>query len=105
MKGPLPPYTLLLVVSASHAVKGERALGKAGIPCRLIPVPRSLSSQCGVCLRVARGDRNEAIEILRGAGVSLTGVFDLDETSTPSPDGQIGPKARIKRKKEKTDGR
>ena len=73
----LTAYTLFLVVSASHAIKGEKALAKAGIPCNLIPVPRAISSQCGVCLRVALADREQAERVLAEAGVPLAGSHDL----------------------------
>ena len=59
-ENPLPDYVVLLVRSISHAMKGESALTKAGVPHKLVPVPRSLSSQCGVCIRVAPGDREAA---------------------------------------------
>ncbi len=75
-----PPaaYTIFLVLSASHAVKGEGALAKAGIPCKLIPVPRSLSSQCGVCLRVDRSDRTRATAVLTAALIQVAGIHDLE---------------------------
>ena len=69
-------HTLFLVPSANHAMAGEEALKDAGIPCRLIPVPRSLSSQCGVCLRVAAGDRARTLAALEAAGTTLEGVHD-----------------------------
>ena len=71
------PYRLYLVASASHAIKGESALTRAGIPCALIPVPRTISSQCGVCLRVEFGLGDRAGEALEGAGVPISGTHDL----------------------------
>lgn len=70
-------HRLYLMPSASHAVRGETVLLQVGIPCALIPVPRSISSQCGVCLRVdiALGDR--AGEALATAGVQVVGTHDL----------------------------
>ena len=72
-----PTHTLFLVPSASHAVKGESALNRAGIPCALIPVPRTLSSQCGVCLRVSLGERGRAEEAIASAGVKISAIHDL----------------------------
>lgn len=71
-------HTIFLVPSASHATKGEAALLKAEIPCRLIPVPRTLSSQCGVCLRVKRSDRQSAQLVLEVATVEISAVHDLN---------------------------
>lgn len=72
-----PTHTLFLVPSANHAVQGERALQSKGIVCRLIPVPRDLSSQCGVCLRVHVEDRDEAEEALTEAGTVVEGIHDV----------------------------
>jgi len=76
-----PTHSLFLVPSASHAVKGEAALQKAGIGCALIPVPRTLSSQCGVCLRVGLADRRRAEKVLAAAEVMISAVHDLRLTS------------------------
>ena len=46
-----PSWEVALFLSVSHALRAERLLKEAGIPCKLIPVPRHLSSDCGVCLR------------------------------------------------------
>lgn len=69
-------HSFILVPSASHATKGEVALARAGIPCALIPVPRTLSSQCGVCLRVEPHRRGEAEKVLATAGVTISAIHD-----------------------------
>jgi len=74
----LPTHVLFLVPSANHAVQGEVALLRAGIECRLIPVPRHVSSQCGVCLSVRGADRRPAEEQLRAAGTVIEGIYDVD---------------------------
>jgi hypothetical protein len=76
-----PANSVLLVLSASQAIKGEAAVRRAGIMCTLVPMPRTLSSQCGVCLRVSPGDREHAEEILALGGVEITATYDL--TTTP----------------------
>ncbi|MBN1628862.1 MAG: DUF3343 domain-containing protein [Thermoleophilia bacterium] len=70
-------HTIFLVPSASHATKGETALLRAGVACALIPVPRTLSSQCGVCLRVDLGARAGAAQVLAAAGVRVDAIHDL----------------------------
>ncbi len=77
MSGPAPTHRLFLVPSASHAIKGEKVLLSARIPCRLIPVPRSISSQCGVCLRVEAEFSDRAERVLARAGVGVAGTHDL----------------------------
>lgn len=72
-----PTHRLYLVPSASHAIKGEKALLRAGVLCALIPVPRTVSSQCGVCLRVTLADSTRASEALTRAGIEVSGIHDL----------------------------
>ena len=74
----------LLVLSASQAIRGEAAVRRAGIGCALVPVPRTLSSQCGVCLRVNRGDRERAEQILAQMGVEISATYNL----SMSPPGE-----------------
>jgi hypothetical protein len=77
----LPPaYAVFLTRSVSHAMKGEAALTGAGIGNKLIPVPRALSSQCGVCLRIGVADRAQAEQALRAAGLEISAIHDLPET-------------------------
>jgi hypothetical protein len=45
------PWEVVLFESVHHALRAERLLKEAGLPCKLIPIPRNLSSDCGVCLR------------------------------------------------------
>lgn len=45
------PLEVALFQSIHHALLAERLLKEAGIPCKLIPIPRNLGSDCGVCRR------------------------------------------------------
>ncbi|MCS7282581.1 MAG: DUF3343 domain-containing protein [Anaerolineae bacterium] len=70
-------YSVVLVPSTSHAVRAEKILKAAGLECKLIPVPRHISSDCGVCVRIRREDREAALRALEAAGVSVEGVHDI----------------------------
>ena len=54
-------YHVILYKSVSHALMSEKILKNAGIPFKLIPVPKNISSDCGVCIRFLPEDR-ERIE-------------------------------------------
>jgi len=43
----------------------------------LIPVPRQIGSDCGVCLRIFRADKNDTLNILKKADLEITGFTDL----------------------------
>jgi len=59
-------YNVVLFLSVSHAIRAEKLLKACGIDCKLIPVPRHLSSDCGLCLRFPTGRANEVEKALRG---------------------------------------
>jgi hypothetical protein len=70
-------YAAILVYSTSHALRAEQVLRRAGIACKLIPVPRQLSSDCGVCLRIERSESGTAAEALEAAGVHMEGIHEI----------------------------
>ena len=71
-------HAVILVYSTYHALKIERLLGRENVPCRLVPVPRHLSSDCGVCVRVHRSDVAIALATVREGGVEIQGCHHLE---------------------------
>ncbi len=70
-------YMVILVYSTSYAIRAEKVLHQAGITSKLIPVPRNLSSNCGVCLRIDPSDAEAAEEALEKAGVEIEGLHGI----------------------------
>jgi len=70
-------YAVILVFSTSHAIQAERVLKKAGLPVKLIPTPRHLSSDCGSAIRVAAADHTASTVALEQAGVAVDRVEQL----------------------------
>jgi hypothetical protein len=70
-------HTVILVYSTSHALRAEKVLQGMGISCKLIPVPRHLSSDCGVCVRIGQADREAALQALEAAGAEIEGAHDV----------------------------
>ncbi len=70
-------YAVILVHSTSHALRAEKVLQEAGIGCKLIPVPRQLSSDCGVCVRIGRADQEAALRALDAVQVEIEQVHDI----------------------------
>ncbi len=73
----MEPYAVLLVYSTSYALRAEKVLAEVDIDCKLIPVPRELSSDCGVCVRVTQADQEMAVHALTKAGVEIEGVHRI----------------------------
>jgi hypothetical protein len=48
---PSVTYFVALFNSVSHVIKAERLLKEAKIPHKIIPVPKNISTDCGVCVR------------------------------------------------------
>ncbi len=72
------PVTVILVYSTSYALRAEKALLGAGIACKLIPVPRHLSSDCGVCVQIERSCRRAAQLCLAQGRVEVDSYQDVD---------------------------
>jgi hypothetical protein len=70
-------YAVILVYGTSHAIQAEQVLHQASIRSKLIPVPRHLSSNCGVCLRIERGDVAAAHAALEKARVEVEGIHEI----------------------------
>jgi hypothetical protein len=68
-------YCVALFDTVSHVMKAEKVLKSAGIPHKLIPVPRSISSDCGVCLRFLPEQKEAVIKAL----TSTTHVREIRE--------------------------
>jgi bacterioferritin-associated ferredoxin len=70
-------YAVILVHSTSHAMRVEKVLHAAGLACKLIPVPRQISSDCGVCIRVRNQDLEAALQAAKMAQIEVEGVHLL----------------------------
>ncbi|HOG08302.1 MAG: DUF3343 domain-containing protein [Syntrophales bacterium] len=73
---PEESYGVLLFQSVSYAIKAEKILLAAGLPHKLIPVPRHISSDCGVCLRFRSELRERILAALDGQ-VEIDAVHPL----------------------------
>jgi len=65
---------VILFHTSNHAFRAEKLLKAQDFSCRLIPVPRHLSSECGVCLRLEAARQEEALAILQAGKVKTAGA-------------------------------
>ena len=70
-------FGVVLFESTQGAIKGERALQHAGFTPKLIPVPRHLSSDCGVCLRFSWPEYAGVEQALRAGDVQYVEIRRL----------------------------
>jgi len=54
-----PQYSVMLFKAVSYVLKAEKILKKEGLPHKLIPAPKHISSDCGICLRFESAMQNK----------------------------------------------
>lgn len=68
---------VIVFPSTSHAIRAERVLQQAGIKVMTIPVPRQISSDCGIALKFDSTDTQKVSETLSEAKVEFSGIHTL----------------------------
>lgn len=61
-----PSYYVMLFKAVSYALKAEKILKAEILPYKLIPVPKQISSDCGICLRFELRHRASIEALLSG---------------------------------------
>lgn len=70
-------FAVILVDSTGHAIQIEKLLLNNSIACKLIPVPRQLSSDCGVCVRVNKTGKEVIIKLLSSHKIDFNSIHDI----------------------------
>jgi hypothetical protein len=65
-----------LFYSMHYALRAEKVAGEAGLTVKLIPIPRHLSSDCGVCLRHLAAQSERLQELLAERGIEYDRIED-----------------------------
>ena len=72
---------VILFPSIHFALRAEKLMKQKEILHKLIPVPRHLSSDCGVCLRIPWEKKEEILGILAQGRVKVDGAHPLPDKS------------------------
>jgi len=67
---------VILFRTVSYALKAEKILKQEGLPHKLIPVPKHISSDCGVCLLVHMDVKDKIVASLKGR-VDMENIREL----------------------------
>jgi hypothetical protein len=70
-------FAVILVYSTSHAMRIEKLLKARGVACKMIPVPRQISSDCGVCIRITSAQAEAVRETIEKARIEIQGIADI----------------------------
>jgi hypothetical protein len=57
---------VILFKAVSYALKAEKILKQESLPHKLIPVPKHISSDCGVCLLIRADVKDKIVAALEG---------------------------------------
>jgi len=71
-------YGVILFHTNSAVLRAEKILLRESFTIRLIPVPRHLSSDCGIALRFDLQAETRIRETLEAAGVSIDSIHALE---------------------------
>ena len=72
-----PAYGVVLFYSTSGAVRAENVLQGEGFEVKLIPIPRHLSSDCGVALRFEWPLMEEVSSLLEAVRVEYDSLHHI----------------------------
>ena len=64
---------VILFNAVSNALKAEKILKRENLPHKLIPVPKHISSDCGVCLMIHHDVKDKILTILK----DKVDIYDL----------------------------
>jgi hypothetical protein len=70
-------YGVILFHNSSSAMQAEAVLTRAKLAVKLIPIPRELSSDCGIALRFDLYLKNEVCAILENKHVEIAGQHTI----------------------------
>ena len=73
-----PTYGVALFYSTSAAIRAEKVTEGVGLKVKLIPVPRQLSSDCGISLRFKWDQADAVRSVLEAKGVETQGIHRID---------------------------
>lgn len=69
-----PSFSYVLFFTSNHAFRAEKLLKQQNIPCKLVPVPRHFSSECGVCVRIDPMVIAEVTQLLTANHVDIDAI-------------------------------
>ncbi|HPR18384.1 MAG TPA: DUF3343 domain-containing protein [Candidatus Cloacimonadota bacterium] len=69
--------SVILFHSTNYAIWAQNELQANGLPCKMISVPRQLSSDCGYCVQMETQDKPKAEQFLIAANIEFDRIDDL----------------------------
>ncbi|GLP97325.1 DUF3343 domain-containing protein [Paraferrimonas sedimenticola] len=70
-------HSAVLFFSNNYAIWTNKLLQKHQLDCRIIPVPRHLSSDCGYCVRIDTALRDQVVSLIESKQIEYDRVATL----------------------------
>jgi hypothetical protein len=70
-------HAVVVVHSTSQAMRIAKHLKGRSLEWKLVPVPRHISSDCGVCVRILRADRDAVQAVIDELEMDIQGIEEV----------------------------
>ena len=67
---------ILTFANTRSVIQAERELKEEKIPYQVIPTPRHISSECGMCLKIPSEKIDQARELLNSKNISVVKTYE-----------------------------
>lgn len=71
-------YVLISFESPHYTIKADKALDELSISKAVYPIPREISRDCGMGLRLHQSDLERALEFFQEKGILFKQIFPVD---------------------------
>lgn len=72
-------YCAITFPNTHSAIQAEKILERFSFSFLIMPVPRIISSGCGLAIKTSPDNYNEVLALLVKAGISIEGAYTVDK--------------------------
>lgn len=69
-------HSVVVFRSTRDAIRADRICKAEKLTARVVPVPKHISSECGMCLKILRDDSSKATELLEKNNINIK-IYDV----------------------------
>ncbi|MCS7254682.1 MAG: DUF3343 domain-containing protein [Armatimonadota bacterium] len=73
-------FCVITFPTTSHVLHAEELLKANGIQVELIPVPRAISSDCAISIKLNCAQKEEALKLLQANSIAYEGVHIIEQS-------------------------
>jgi hypothetical protein len=73
------PDRIITFESVHQTLKAEKAVRAAGLKADAISVPRHLSSDCGIALRIDEAIENSVVNVMKDKDINYKGIYPTSD--------------------------